>query len=193
MYGFQSLTGLMPETDILKVNNLIVRKDATIGGSLEVAGPLILPEGAALDNEAYPAPSHRTLLHLTHYIRKSLSGLEPNQRGFLTHFKFYNVSLILQLISKSTVTLWSVVHEQTSVVGLGWQTIELTSPVPVKARQTILAAMLTNGQPYAYIPQDFDVLLDMDPAVYIGNDGQSTETVFWFANRAIHRLRVILQ
>jgi len=49
MYGFQSLTGLMPETDILKVNNLIVRKDATVGGDLKVAGQLLLPDGAAAD------------------------------------------------------------------------------------------------------------------------------------------------
>jgi hypothetical protein len=159
----------MPETDILKVNNLIVRKDATIGGSLEVAGPLLFTDGAALDyvlksdadglatwqentlagditgttaasvqhhkwignwdalvpyqkynrvthdhveyralfdnvgavpsaqigsyslyNEAYPAPPHSTLMPDSLHQEIALR-IEPNQRGFLTHFKFYNI------------------------------------------------------------------------------------------------------
>ena len=49
MNGYQSLTGTYEGQDILEVNNLIVAKDAHIGGDLSVKGALILPDGAALD------------------------------------------------------------------------------------------------------------------------------------------------
>jgi len=262
----------MPQADILKVNNLIVKKDATVSGNLEVAGQLILPEGAAADyvlksdmdglatwqentlagditgttsasvqhhkwignwdalvpykqfnhvthdhveyravidnvgaipttniaatyslyNSSYPAPGTlggpEIMTRIPDEFHTEIAlQFRPNQRGRITHFKFYAIAMTSVTIRiyrfDNAQFAWNV-YEQTSELTdpvPGWQTIVLTTPVNVAAMQQVLAAYVTNGQAYAHTTDVVDKLVHMDPTVYIGNNLSSTETVFWFA------------